>query len=280
MPVKKYRPVAKKTDTVHKTDASASGQPLGAALIIFILFISLVVVSLALYRVHEKQEKLIGIINLISNKGVQAPALLDQASSESKMQYRDADVSSLRLAYTPCPATFTGACDDLMIYRLNDSGTKEVLIPSTRAIAGSPLTSELLHPFAVNNDYSRMALGAWAYGSKRNTDDRRAWIIESKSGSVVAESTLVPAEAVFSPDMLFAAYYNEDEKGVGQIMLVDLSKDTESLLTREAGDLYFKDSDGKVHINWLNNGTVAIIQYQLTESGEMQISGEREISID
>ncbi len=280
MPIKKSRPVSKKTDTVHKTEASGFNQPMGATLIIFILFVSLIVVSLALYRVYEKQERLIGIINLMSNRGAETVAVSESSSSERKMQYRDADVSNLRLAYTPCPATFTGPCDDLMVYRLNDSGTKEVLIPSTRAIAGSPLTNELLHPFAVNNDYSRMAFGAWAYGGKRNADDKRAWIIESKSGRVLAESTLIPVDAVFSPNMLFAVYFSEDDKGIGQIMLIDISKDTESLLTREAGDIFFKDADGKVNLNWLDDKTIAIIQYQLNESGELQISGEREITID
>ncbi len=279
MPVKKHKPIVKKTNTIHKAEPLFAGQPIGSALIIFILFISLTVVSFALYRVYEKQEKLINVINIMSNKVNQVPSTSDQTAPESKMQYRDADVSNLRLAYTPCPATFTGPCDDLMIYRLNESGSKEVLIPSVRAIVGSPLTSELLHPFAVNKDYSRIAFGAWAYGGKRNTDDKRVWIIESKSGRVLAESNLVPAEAIFSPDMLHAVYFSKDEKGVGQIMLIDISANVESLLTRETDSLFFKDAEGQLHINWLDNNILAVIQYQFAESGELQISGEREINI-
>jgi hypothetical protein len=280
MPVKKSRTTSVKTDSAHKAASSGPGQNTGAALIIFILFISLAIVSLALYRVHEKQERLIGIINHMSNRGSQAVAMPEQSSSERKMQYRDADVSNLRLAYTPCPATFTGPCDDLMVYRLNESGTKEVLIPSTRAIGGAPLTSELLHPFAVNHDFSRMAFGAWAYGGKRNSDDKRVWIVESKTGRVLAESNNLLTGSVFSPNMLFAAYYLEDEKGVGQIMLANIVQESESLIAREAAGIFFKNENGSVSINWLNDKTIAVIQYELTESGELRISGEREITIN
>lgn len=268
----------KKIEATHKPPVN---RQMGMAFVIFILFISLAIISLALYRVSNEQERLLGVINSLSHEvSEKQKEVLPKQDDSLKMQYRDSEVQGLKLGYTPCMANFTGPCDDLMIYRLNKDGSKEVLVPSARALSGSPLSSELLQPLAANSDFSHVAFGAWAYGGKRNQNDKRVWIVDTSKGSVVYESSLVPDNSIYSPNMAYAAYFIEDEDGEELVYVIDLAEDNEFLAARAQSGITYKDSSSEVSINWLDDETLAVIEYQVPEEGgDPVIIGEREIKL-
>jgi len=284
MPVKKTSKTSKarasKESIIIKPEPKKDKQ-MGLFFIIFILIVSLIVISFALYRVSNEQTRLIGVINSLSDEvSQQQTVIVPDDSDEIKIQYRDSNVQGLQLAYTPCLATFTGPCDDLLVYRLNKNGSKEVLVPSVRVLSGAPLTNELLQPLSVNSDFSYIVFGAWAYGGKRNSSDKRIWVVETTQGKVVAQSDLVPTDAVFSADMTYAAYYMEDEDDE-LIMVIDLTNNEEFLVARAKSGITYKDANSKVIINWLDAETVAVIQYEIDEDGgDPTIIGEREITIN
>ncbi|MDF1497031.1 MAG: hypothetical protein P1P90_03140 [Patescibacteria group bacterium] len=285
MPVKKTTKTSRAKsdqDTAHTSHSPRKDKQMGMSFIIFLLFLSLAIVSFALYRVYSEQTRLLGVINKLSNEvSMQQTIVVPEDSNETKILYSDSGVQDLRLGYTSCPNTFTGPCDDLMIYRLDQNGSKEVLVPSVRKLEGAPLTTELLQPLAINKDGSRIAFGAWAYGSERNANDKRIWIMETSSGKLIAQSNLVPTESVYSPNMSYAAYYNVTEDGEEQIMVVDLLAEKEFLAARATGGIMYKDANSKATINWLNDNTIAIIQYEMAEDGSgPTIVGEREITIN
>ncbi|MBD3281592.1 hypothetical protein GF391_02490 [Candidatus Uhrbacteria bacterium] len=285
MPSKKTTKSSKSSATKASAEAKSApknSKQMGMVFIIFILFVSLIIISLALYRVSSEQERLLGVVNSLSDEVSQQQIVaIPDDSDEIKVQYKDSDVAGLRLAYTPCPPTFTGPCDNLMVYRLNNNGSKEVLVPATRNLAGAPLTSELLQPIAANKDFTRLAFGAWAYGGKRNPTDGRVWIVETADGTVIAQASNVFDGAVFSPDMSYAAYYNLSEDDEEQVMVIDINEDEEFLAAQAADGITYQDASGKVTINWLNEDTLAVIQYEIEqEGGEPQIIGEREITIN
>ncbi len=255
----------------------------GLIFAVFILFICVAILSFVLYRVNSKQEQLITIANNLNNtlSKQQIVVTSDSDNMEPEVRYSESAVSGLRLAYSPCRPKFTGPCDDIMIYRLNADGSKEVIVPSVRNLAGAPLTNELLQPIAINMDSSRIAFGAWAYGGKQNTSDNRAWIVDTKTGKVIYQTENVPQEAIFSPDMAYAVYYSENEDAEGSLTLVDVVEDETKTLARASGGISYKDKDGNVTITWLDSSTVAVIQYEKdSETGELVISGEREITVN
>lgn len=251
-------------------------------LIIFILFISVLLLSVVLYRVSNEQDRLLALVDNLSDQvSKQQIVATDEANEEPRIHYSESAVSGLRLAYNPCKAKFTGPCDDLTIYRLNEDGSKEVIVPGVRNLSGAPLTNELLQPIAINTDLSRMAFGAWAYGGSRNSNDSRVWVVNTRTGKVIYQSDLVVQNAVFSPKMNYAVYYNKDEDGDGRLNLVDLEENEVSLLARASGGIYYEDQAGDVTLTWLDEDTVAVMQYEINESnGELELSGEREISIN
>jgi len=256
---------------------------MGMIFVIFLLFVSLAIISFALYRVYNEQTRLLSVIDSLSYEvSEQQVVVLPDGAAESNIQYKDSEVADLRLGYKPCPATFTGPCDDLMIYRLLENGSKEVLVPSVRGLSGAPLTNELLQPLAINTDGSRIAFGAWAYGSTPNENDGRVWIVETATGKVLLQSTIVPYNAVYSPDMLNAAYFVETDDGEEHVMVIDLEKNEDYLAARATGGTTYKDGEAKVSINWLDNNTIAVIEYDIPAEEGMPptISGEREITIN
>lgn len=285
MPVKKTtKPTRTKIsdEAVHVRHEHKKDHPMGMSFIVFLLFISLAIISFALYRVYNEQTRLLGVINSLTNEiGEQQVVIIPDDKEENAIQYADSEIQGLRLAYTACPPTFTGACDDLMIYSLNQNGSKEVLIPSVRSLSGAPRTNELLQPLAANSDNSRLAFGAWAYGGKRNTGDKRVWIVETATGKILLQSNSVPLDAVYSPDMTSAAYYSVDENGEERVMVIDLEADKEYLAARATNGITYKDANSKATINWLDNNKIAIIQYEAAaDGGEPTIVGEREITIN
>ncbi len=283
MPVKKTRKAASKRpakEPDHIEIRPKNDKQIGMVFIIFVLFVSLSIISLVLYRVSTEQERLISVINSLSDEvSEQQMVIIPEDKNEIKIQYLESDIKGLSLAYTPCPATFTGPCDDLMIYRLNNNGSKEVLVPSVRALTGAPLTNELLQPLSVNDDYSKIAFGAWAHGGNRNAKDKRIWIVETEQGKVLAQSTIVPTTAIYSEDMTYAAYYMEDEDDE-LVMVIDLAKNEEYLAARAKAGISYKNANSKVTINWLDEETLAVIQYAINPDSEtLSIIGEREITI-
>lgn len=280
MPVKKA--VKKAKNASEPKPRQIKEKQNGLIFAVFILFICVAILSFVLYRVNSKQEDLLAIANNLNQTlSKQQIVVTAESNEEPEVRYSDSSVSGLRLAYTPCRPKFTGPCDDIMIYRLNADGSKEVIVPSVRNLAGAPLTNELLQPIAVNTDSSRIAFGAWAYGGKPNPGDNRAWIVDTKTGKVIYQSENVPQKAVFSPDMAYAVYYSEAEDAEGSLTLVDIAEDETKILARESGGISYKDKDGIVTINWLDQQTVAVIQYEEdAETGELIISGEREITVN
>jgi hypothetical protein len=285
MPVKKTRKAASKKPVqkpIHIEMRPKTDKQMGLAFITFLLFISLAVISFALYRVYNEQTRLLGVINSLSNEvSEQQVVILPDNKDKIEIQYKESEVVDLSIGYTPCPATFTGPCDDLMIYRVNDNGSKEVLIPSVRALSSAPLTTELLQPIAINTDESRIALGAWAYGGKRNNNDKRVWIVDIASGKVTYQSSIVPKDAIYSPNMAYATYYVEDEAGEEKVMVINIEDDEKYLAARASNGITYKDANSKATINWLDDSTLAIVQYELDEDGGAStIIGEREITIN
>ncbi len=285
MPIKKTTKTTRtkpSNEVAHVYREPKKDNRMGMSFIVFLLFVSLAIVSFALYRVYNEQTRLLSVVNsLTSEVGEQQVVVIPDDKDENAIQYADSEIQGLRLAYTACLPTFTGACDDLMIYSLNQNGSKEVLVPSVRALSGAPLTNELLQPLAANSDNSRIAFGAWAYGSKRNTSDKRVWIAETATGKILLQSNTVPSDAIYSPDMTSAAYFLVNEDGEERVMVIDLETDKEYLAARATNGITYKDANSKATINWLDSNKIAIIQYEAdVDGGEPTIVGEREITIN
>ncbi len=284
MPTKKtHKSTKAKTSTTANIKGEEQAKPrIVMMLIIFILFVSVLVLSVALYRFSKEQERLLVLVDSLSDRvSKQQIVVTNEEDEEPRISYSESVVSGLRLAYSPCKAKFTGPCDDITIYHLNEDGSKEVIVPSVRNLSGAPLTNELLQPIAINTDSSRIAFGAWAYGGSRNSNDSRVWVVDTRTGKVIYQSDLVPKNAIFSPKMNYAVYYNKDEDGGGQLSLVELEENEVNLLARASGGIYYEDQAGEVTLNWLDEDTVAVMQYEINEnSGELELIGESEISIN
>jgi len=165
-------------------------------------------------------------------------------------QIKDTAVSGLSLAYTPCPATFTGACDDAMLYKNSADGSKQVIIPSMRALKGSPLSGELLQPLSQSADGHYLVLGAWAFGSNPVETDKRIWIYDTSANDVVIQSDSVPHNAIFSPDYMYAAYPVVSNNDITDIMIVSFASGKIVSGAKPDSGASFKGPDGKAVLAW------------------------------
>jgi len=189
----------------------------------------------------------------------------------------------LFLAYQACQPTFTGLCDDAGIYRLSQDGSKEMLIKSVRSIAGAPQTNELLQPLSASPDGKILVLGAWAFGSNRNANDKRVWLYDLNKGAVVAKSAGVPADAIFSPDYAYAAYAVTDNNDIRDVMIVSFISDKTVSGAKADEGRTFKNQNGTADLVWKDAKTLAVTVYSVpsgTEASSIPVKvGEKTIKL-
>lgn len=183
--------------------------------------------------------------------------------STQAVQYKETAVSGIWLAYTACPATFTGACDDASLYKLAKDGSKQVVVNSVRAIAGAPRTSELLQPISASPDGNLLVMGAWAFGSNRNTNDNRIWIYDLTKGQIVAKASNVPANAVFSPDYAYAAYAVTDNNDIRDVMIVSFVSDKTVSGAQADDGRTFKNQNGQAELVWKDAKTLVVTMFSI-----------------
>ncbi len=218
------------------------------AFFIILLVAATAIIGYSVYLVYQEQKDLV----------LTLPAYRQTGSVDENARFQQTLVPGLFLAYTKCPAQFTGPCDDAMLYRLNADGSKQTIFPSMRALAGSPLTDELLQPIATSSDGKLIAFGAWSFGNNRNKSDLRAWIYDSQTGELAYDSDKVPQDAIFSPDLKYAAYgvlYNND---IQDFNIVNLKKNQVVSGGKANAGNTFMGQDGKPEIVWVDAGTVSI----------------------
>jgi len=185
------------------------------------------------------------------------------AQEQNAWQFKDTGVGGLSLAYRACPATFTGACDDAMLYRQATDGSKQVVISSLRQVAGAPQTNEMLQPLLQSPDGKYIVFGAWTFGSERNPSDKRVWIYKTDANAIVSKSSGVPGGAVFSPDYAYAAYGVEDNGDIRDIMIVSFVSDKVVSGAKADDTRSFKGPDGGVHLQWNDAKTLVISEFSI-----------------
>lgn len=172
------------------------------------------------------------------------------------------------LAYTPCPETFTGACDSAAVYRLAKDGSKEVLIADVRRLPGAPQTNELMQPMSASTDGNILVLGAWAFGGNRNPNDKRIWLYDVSKGAIVVHSNAVPGNALFSPDYAYAAYAVEDNGDIRDVMIVNLSNDKTVSGAQADSGRSFKNQNGQADLAWKDAKNLTVSEYSVPSGNE------------
>ena len=221
------------------------------------LGIGIIAAGYAVMLLAGQQDALVREVDSISgrtNKITEKTVPADQTG----WQFKETGVVSLMLAYRSCPATFTGSCDDAMLYRLAKDGSKEVVVPSLRSLSGAPLTNDLLQPLSQSADGKWIVFGAWAFGSERNAKDNRIWVYRTDTGVVTAAATSVPADAVFSPDYMYAAYAFVDVGDIRDIRVVALATDKTVSVSQADEGRTFMGADGKAELQWKDEKTLVV----------------------
>lgn len=217
------------------------------AFFIVLLAAATAIIGYSVYLVYQEQEDLAWTL----------PAYRGDPQTESARS-QQSQVPGLFLAHVKCPARFTGPCDDAMLYKLSSDGSKQVIFPSVRSLSGAPLTNELLQPVAASSDGKLLAFGAWSFDGKRSPSDLRAWVYDTETGKVVYESDKVPQDAIFSPDLKYAAYsvlYNGD---IQDFNIVNLKKNQVVAGGKPNTGNTFMGPCGKSEINWTDAETLTI----------------------
>jgi len=212
-----------------------------------VVFAAVFVIGSVTALLFQQQLNILGFLNAkgTANKVVFTPPMLQTP----ECQYKETQVVGVHLAYQPCKPMFTGACDDAGLYRLAADGSKQVIISSLRSLPGAPLSSELLQPIEQGVGGQFMVFGAWAFGSNRNPNDRRIWLYDMQTGSLVAKAE-VPSGAVYSPDFMYAAYASLIEGDMRDVMIVNLKENkTVSGAKAEEGTT-FMGPDKKAALSW------------------------------
>ena len=224
-----------------------------------VLFAAVFVIGSVTALLFQQQLNILGFLNAkgTANKVVFTPPMLQTP----ECQYKETQVVGVHLAYQPCKPMFTGACDDAGLYRLAADGSKQVIISSLRNLPGAPLSNELLQPIEQGVGGQFMVFGAWAFGSNRNPNDRRIWLYDMQTGSLVAKAE-VPSGAVYSPDFMYAAYAGKDENGdLRDIMIVNLKENKTVSGAKAEASMTFQGPDGKASLRWQDAKNLYIKQY-------------------
>lgn len=252
MPVKKnnrtFKPMKLETGgfKIEKTKPSSLG--FWTAFFIILLVAATAIIGYSVYLVYQEQKDL----------ALTLPAYRQTGSVDENARFQQTLVPGLFLAYTKCPARFTGPCDNAMLYKLNSDGSKQTILPSVRALPGAPLTEELLQPIAASSDGKLIAFGAWSFGNNRNPSDLRLWVYDVQTGELAYDSDKVPQDSIFSPDLKYAAYGVLSNGDIQDFNIVNLKKNQVVSGGKANAGNTFMGSDGKPVITWPDSSTVAI----------------------
>lgn len=241
----------------ERTRQDASSRLFWISFVFLLVGAAVIVSGYAIMLLANQQDALLRQVESLSGRKVQVTEKIQPAEQEA-WQFKETGVGGLMLAYRACPATFTGSCDDAMLYRLAKDGSKEVVVPSLRALSGAPLTNDLLQPLSQSEDGKWVVLGAWAFGSERNAKDRRIWVYRTDTGKVVSASANVPADAVFSPDYMYAAYAVADAGDIRDVMIVALGEDKTVSGAKADDGRTFMGLEGKAVLEWKDAKTLAV----------------------
>ena len=180
----------------------------------------------------------------------------------SAFKYIDTEVKGLRLAYSACPSTFTGSCDDAMLFRQSEDGSKQVIIQSLRALKQAPKTTDILQPVFESIDKKWLVLGAWTFGGKRNTKDNRVWIYNEDLGDIIYYSDKVSANAIFSPNYNLAAQAVIKDGDVTEAQVIDLTNnELRGRLKASTGNT-FLGPNNVVTMYWESEDTIVVKEYK------------------
>jgi hypothetical protein len=252
MPTKKVRNVARRPLPEKSVSRTF---PFWTVFAILLLYAGVFIIGSVDYLLYNQQNDILSDLVTLNSGFTQV------SSQESPYQFKETPVKGLFLYYRGCKSSFTGACDDAQVYRLAADGSKQVIIPSVRALAGVPLGSELLQPIEQSPDAMYIVFGAWAYGSSRNPKDTRVWIYDTQAGRIVAQ-TNVPQDAVYSPDYAHAAYGILNNGDVREIAVLNIKDGKTSTVAKAAADMTFM-GPGNIEpmLVWKDAKTLFVNQY-------------------
>ncbi|MFZ6015771.1 MAG: hypothetical protein ACOYUZ_05485 [Patescibacteria group bacterium] len=246
------------------------------AWLFLLLFLSVAIISYIIYQVYNQQIKIGDLVEKLSS-GAGQPLIMYE-SETVEYQFSETGVAGYHLAYRPCPQTFTGACDDAMLYEIIN-GSKQVIIPSLRALSGSPRTSELLQPLVKSDKW--LVLGAWSYGSRPNENDKRIWIYDFAKGDVILQTDRVPSSALFSPDYQYAAYAVKDNDDIKDLTILSMKDEDYAAGAKAGSGQTFMSSSGDVEMRWLDDKNLAINVFTLPddENNQLEFLNEKQIKV-
>ncbi|MFA6099288.1 MAG: hypothetical protein WC750_00230 [Patescibacteria group bacterium] len=281
MPIKKrpnvLRPASqRRTSDYEKAQVTRKAFPFWTVFVIMLLYVGLFIVGSMACLLYNQQVAIISALNALGGK-VEETGMLPTAQ-ESQYQYQQTSVKNLYLFYEACRPSFTGACDDAKLYRLATDGSKQIILPSLRSLPGAPLGSELLQPIEQSVGGQYIVFGAWAFGSERNPTDRRVWVFDTVTASVVVQSNKVPSGSVFSPDYAYAAYASLIDNDMQDLMIVNLKEDKVVSGAKAKTRHSFKSPNGEASIRWQDAKNLFIKEYVTDEGGTTE-SGEVHVKV-
>ncbi len=228
-----------------------------------VLFILFVFGLLFLYfRASDLERRL----SILQQQAKERP--VPAVPSTSDYQYVSSQVGGLFLAYQPCEECFTGSCDDVLVYRLTDDGSKEVIISSVRALSFAPRTTELLQPVFKDPEDRWLLLRAWAFGSSApDAKDAPVWVYDFKRGDVALQFTGIPFNAIFSPDFSYAAFMDENKS----VRVVHLRSGSvvRDILPTEGQD--FLGTGTLPVLRWVDSQTLSIKDFSVTSTQDAAV---------
>ncbi len=243
----------------------------------FVLVIQVVLVGFVV-SLYQRQLLMVRAFDALSDR---SQYLVSAPKDENGKFFKETQVAGLYYEYQPCRPTFTGACDDASVYRLAKNGSKEVVVPSLRRLTGAPLTNELLQPISQSADSRWMIFGAWSFGSKRNSNDRRIWLFDQQVGDMVLASS-VPADAVYSSDFKYAAYASFDGNGdIRDVTILDIWTGKDVGGSKADEEVTFMGPDGKASLRWGDDKNLFITEYTRTdmENTLPVVRGEKNLKV-
>lgn len=242
------------------------------------IFVIQVILTGFVISLYQSQLLMVRAFDVLSNR---SQYLVSAPKDEAGKFFKETQVPGLYYEYQPCKPTFTGACDDALLYRLAKNGSKEVAVPSLRRLTGAPLTNELLQPISQSPDKRWMVFGAWSFGSNRNVNDRRIWLFDQQVGDVVLVFS-APVDAVYSPDFKYAAYASPDGNGdIRDVTILDIWTGRDVGGAKAEIDVTFMGPDGRALLRWEDDKNLFISEYVKTdkENPVPVLRGEKNLKV-
>jgi len=225
---------------------------------IFWMFILILILG-SFVIVMARQQVLLAdkVVNLKERRAFKLPK-----GNRFDWQFIKTNVSGLDLAYKKCSVGFTGACDDAMLYRLDENGSKEVLVRSLRSLQTEKQTAELLQP--VKQDKEVLIFRSWVVGAQQpNVNDKRVWLYNLDDMSLLAYSDQVPFNAIFSKDYKYAAYTTKVNGDVRDLMIVNIDDNKTVSGAKAKSGWTFMNEDGRVELSWEDVKHLKIKEFKL-----------------